>query len=305
MQDQGETARSGTSVAQVIRHRQRQRSNPRPVTGLFSTFRNKGQKMNMKLQALAAAVLGGIAGLASAAPVNLGGLNLQEGPIIGVASVYERVVGAAGDTLVGVGEVTQLNGVAISDLCSACELTYAFGGYVVTSLTPTDITFTGGWINFYLGFGANNDFNPFASPNSAADLAAAVNGTPFLNLVGHPIDAAGNTFAGRGVNLNTPAAAGAGLGLADVGPGAGIANAFFNRDGIPATFGGPADILLGSVFGNVQLPHPGECPGGDGCLAGSATFQVHLAAIPEPQIYALWLAGLGEVGFIASRRRRS
>jgi hypothetical protein len=259
--------------------------------------------MKRQLHALAAAVLLSAASYASAATVNIGGLNVSLGPVFAVASVYENFVDSVGDELAGVGEVTQINGVAIGDLCAGCELTYQFGGYTVTSLTATDISFTGGWVNFYLGFGADNDFNPFASANSGADLAAATNGTLFLNLMGHQIDAAGNTFNGTGTDLNSTAAVGFGAGLADVDlSGAGIANAFFNSNMIPATFGGNADFQLGSSFGNAVVPHPDECPQGPMCLAGSADFRAQV--IPEPETYALMLAGLGVVGFVASRRRK-
>jgi hypothetical protein len=258
--------------------------------------------MKRNLHALASAVLLSTAGSSMAATVDIGGLSLSTGPTFSVTSIYENFVDSVGDELTGVGEVTQINGVAVGDLCAGCELTYQFGGYMVTSLTPTDITFTGGWVNFYLGFAADNDFNPFASANSAADLAAATNGTLFLNLLGHDIDAAGNTFNGTGTNLNSTAAVGFGAGLADVDmTGTGIANAYFNSNSIVATFGGNADFQLGSSFGNAVIPHPSECPTGPMCLAGSADFRAQV--IPEPETYALMLAGLGVVAFVARRRK--
>ena len=267
--------------------------------------------MKRQLHALAAAVLLTAASYASA--VNIGGLSVPTGPVFAVASVYENFIGAPTDVLSGVGEVTQINGAAVGDLCAGCELTYAFGGFTVTALSPTDVSFTGGWVNFYLGFGANNDFNPFASSGSAADLAAATNGTLFLTLSGHAVDALANTFLGHGTDLNSTAAAGSGFGLADVdftgamfgntaGAGA-IANSFFDTNGIGATFGGAADFQLGSSFGNAVAPHPGECPSGPECLAGSADFRGIVGTIPEPQTYAMLLAGLGAIGFLARRRR--
>jgi hypothetical protein len=270
--------------------------------------------MKQATQSLAAVAMLAMAGSAAAVTVNVGGLDLTTGPTFGVASVYENVITATGQELSGFGEVTQINGVNISDLCAGCELTYRFGGYEATSLSPTGITFDGGWVNFYLGVGGDNDFNPFASAGSAADLAAATNGALFLTLAGHDIDAAGNTFSGIGRDIGTTDAVGFGAGLLDVdntgslngntaGAGA-LANAFFDTNGIAAMFGGAADFQLGASFSSFLLPHPGECPGGAACLAGSIDIRGNVAAIPEPETYALMLAGLGIVGFVARRRKR-
>jgi len=270
-------------------------------------------KMKQTLQALACTALLGVAAPTMAATVNVGGLDLATGPTFGVASVYENVVTQTGDTLAGFGEVTQINGVALSTLCDGCELTYTFGGYNVTAIDANSVDFSGGWVNFYLGFDGDNDFNPFASDGSATDMAAASNGALFLTLAGHQIDAAGNTFAGTGANIGTPAAVGFGAGLLDVddtgmangntaGAGA-LANFFFDTDSVAAMFGGNADFQLGASFSSMLQPHPGECPGGPACLAGSVDFRGSVGVIPEPETYALLLAGLGVVGFVARRRR--
>ena len=75
----------------------------------------------------------------------------------------------------------------------------------------------------------------------------------------------------------------------------------FNSNGITALFGGPADMQLGSSFSSVLLPHPNECPSGTECLAGSADLRGLL--VPEPETYALMLAGLAVVAFVARRRK--
>jgi hypothetical protein len=266
--------------------------------------------MNVKVKVkciVAAAALSGLAGTATAQQFDIGGLTLEGGPIFEVASIYENVVTAVGQTLRGFGEVTQINGVQIGELCTGCELTFRFDNYTVTSLAPDSIDFTGGVVNFYLGFGGANDFNPLTSASSAADLAAATNGTLFLTLAGHAIDAAGNTFAGTGNNIGGVNAAGNGAGLADVTGG--LAAAFFDTNSVASSFGGMADVQLGSSFSNVFLPHPDECAGagattGPSCLTGSADFRGVINPIPEPSTYALMLAGLGVIGFVASRRRQ-
>jgi hypothetical protein len=267
----------------------------------------------MKLQAFASAVLLGATGYASAATVDIGGLTLSQQPVFSVASIYENTITGAGQTLSGVGEVTQINGVDIGSLCAGCELTYRFGGYQVSSLSSTNINFSGGWINFYLGFGAANDFNPFSSSGSAADIAAATNGSLFLTLAGHPVNSASDTFVGTGTSIGTATPVGSGSGLADVdltgrrngntAGGGAIANAFFDTNSIAAAFGGAADLQLGSSFSSIVVPHPGECPGGPMCVAGSADFRGLVTAVPEPETYALMLAGLGVVAFVARRRK--
>lgn len=264
--------------------------------------------MRAVIQAVAAsAALMGVSPYANA--VDIGGLNVPIGPVFAVGQIYENAVTAVGQTLSGYGEVDSISGQAVNTLCTNCELTYRFSDYVVSSITSSEVRFTGGTVNFYLGFGADNDFNVFTSGSSAADLAAATNGTLFLSLMGHAVDAAGNTFIGTGINIGTVTPSGSGSGLADVNTAtAGIANAFFDTNAVPAVFGGPADFLLTSSFSGLFPPHPGECTQGQGpsCISGSADFRGNVVAnIPEPETYALMLAGLGVVGFVARRRRKT
>jgi hypothetical protein len=261
--------------------------------------------MKKTLQAMGAgAILLGASGYALA--LDIGGLNVPLGATFAVAQVYENVVTSVGQTLSGYGEVDSINGAAVNTLCAGCELTYRFTDYVVSSISATDIKFSGGTIVFYLGFGTDNDFNVFTSGSSAADLAAATNGAVFLNLMGHAIDAAGNTFAGTGLNIGSTTPSGTGSGLADVDTtGTGIANAYFNTNSVPALFGGGnADFLLTSSFSSQFPPHPAECTQGQGpsCVSGSADFR-GVAVIPEPESYALMLAGLGVLAFVARRRK--
>ena len=179
-------------------------------------------KLSLK-SAVAAAVL------TSAAPamaVNIGGISVPTGPHFEVASVYENVVTAVGDVLTGYGQVTQINGSA--NFCVAgpllCELTYTFGGFTVTNFAATDIVFSGGWVNFYVGTGATLNFNPFTSASQAEDIAEASDGSLWMTLMGHNNIAdggvhgaavAGVLFA-SGNSFGTGTDVGTGLGLLDI-----------------------------------------------------------------------------------------
>ena len=258
-------------------------------------------KMTLSTISAAVALLGGSG---AALAVDIGGLNIPAGATFAVGQVYENVLTQVGDTLSGYGKVDSIDSFAVGTLCTNCELTYRFSGYTVSSITSNEVKFTGGLIQFYLGFGAANNFNTSNAGGSAGDLAEATDGTLFLTLRGHAIDAAGNTFVGTGANIGTTFPTGFGTGLADVDTTAGgIANTFFNTNGIPAAFGGAADFQLGSSFSGLNPIYPGECPGGAACVRGSADFTGNVAAIPEPGTYALLFAGLGVVGFVARRRK--
>ena len=262
-------------------------------------------KQLLKSLSLAAAIA--VTATAQAAPtpsyVNIGGLMVPTGVHFEVMSIYENAIGAVGDELRGVGEVSQINGQAVSSLCTNCELTYTFDNYIVTSLSSSEVKFSGGVMKFYLGFGSNNDFNPFLSANYASDVVAASNGTLFMTLAGHAVDSLGNTFIGGGTNINLPSAAGTGSGLADVvvGAGLGIAQSNFDTNSIETLFVNDyTDFQIGSSFSNVFTPHCTGAPLYNGCLSGSVDMRG--LVIPEPESVALF--GVGLLALVATTKRR-
>jgi len=245
-----------------------------------------------------------------AAAVDLLGLDVSEGPVFSVAQFYANTPIGVGSTFSGYGEVDSINSVAVGSLCAGCELTYRFTDYVVSSISATEIKFSGGAINFYLGFGADNDFTTLNAGGSAGDLAEATNGILFLSLIGHAIDAAGNTLIGVGANIGSASPTGFASGLLDVTGGG--ASAFFDTNGVPALFGGGnADFQFGSSFTGLFPVYPSECPGGPACVRGSADF-VGIGSesgggegIPEPATWGMMLLGFLGMGAVMRRRRRA
>lgn len=235
-----------------------------------------------------------------------GSINMPGVPSFQVASVYENAVTSVGQELKGYGEITQINGSSIDTLCSGCELTFTFDSYIVDSISSSAATFSGGKVNVYLGFGGNNDFNPFSSGSSAADVAAASNGALFLTLTGHAIDGSGNTLASTVFSGDLLGLAftffGGGLWDVDMA-GAGLANANFDTDSISAAFGGNADFAFDTSGRTTGVPHPDECTrlAGASCVAGSA--DIRGAVIPEPGTLALAGLGLLGLGFGSKRRK--
>lgn len=276
---------------------------------------NKFKKFGL----VAAAATGlSVAGTASA--INIGGIEFDGGFHIEVASIYENAVSAVGETLTGYGEIATING--SGDFCAAgpfaCELTYQFGGYTVQNISADEITFTGGWVNFYVGTtaGGTNDFNPTTSASGAADIAAATNGTLWLTLAGHSNTVAttnfglvlGTTLVGAGSNIGTGNDVGSGNGLLDVdftgllngntaGAGA-IANVNFDTNSQPDNLGGFADITLDSSFASIGTP-----PHGDIDLTGSATMRGQV--IPAPATLALLGMGLLGMGLAVRRGKKA
>ena len=235
--------------------------------------------------------------------LNVGGLEVSPGSTFAVTQLYQNVPVAVGDTLSGYGKVDSINSVAVADLCAGCELTYQFGGYTVSSVSPTVIKFTGGFVKLYLGFGADKDFTTGNAGGSAGDLVEATNGTLFLALKGHPVDAAGNTFIGMGADIGTLAPTGFGTGLLDVDTSApGGATTLFDTNAVAALFGGPTDFELGYSFSPLHPAYPDECPGGAACVRGSGDLTGTAEAVPEPASHAAFLIALGALGLIVRRQ---
>ena len=255
-----------------------------------------------------------------ASAINIGGIDIPTGPHFSVASVFEDLLTPASVTLNGYGEINSINSLATSTYCGApCELTFTLTGYTVTALSGTNLALSGGTVQVFLDFGGVN-FAPSidgvtGQTTNAAALAAASDGTLFLTLTGHAVDALGNTLLASGTNIGTASPSFFGTGLWDVaaGPGCGIACPNFNTNSIAADFGGPfADLAFTTSGSSLVIPAytdrtcvgpAGPIPGAPACVAGSA--DIRGLVIPEPGSLALLSLSLIGAGLIGRRRRSS
>jgi hypothetical protein len=101
--------------------------------------------------------------------------------------------------------------------------------------------------------------------------------------------------------------------FADTLTGAGNSGFVFHLDATQAALAQAAAFGAGFEANQVGLSAAAGCAGAEtstcqGATGGFETFFVantEVAAIPEPETYALMAAGLGVLGFVARRRRRS
>ena len=262
----------------------------------------------MRRKSVGALAVGSVlfAAASQASAVDIGGVDIPLGVTFATAQFFNNVNPVVGEKLSGYGKIDTINSDSVIDLCGGnCELTYAFDDFLVTSAVPGELRFSGGSVKVYLGKDADKDFSTRNAGGSAGDLTEATNGSLWLTLKGHAIDASGNTFVATGALIGTTAPTGFGTGLLDVDTsGGGSANSSFDSNGVLAAFGGGnADFQFGSSFSALNPVYSGECPGGPACLRGSADFTT--VAVPEPETYALMLSALGLIGYVVRRRRRT
>jgi len=195
------------------------------------------------------------------------------------------------NTLNGFGLVTNINGEGAGTFCpSGCELTYEFGGYLVSTVDDTDpanveIAFTGGFINFYVDSTTayDNDIKANAS-----------DGNLWLSLAGHNLGG-GTTLNAVLTSFGAGVDAGDGDGLLDVTGGLAAAN--FDTNG--EAFG--SDWVFTSSF----QPFPNSGTTAEGFeIFGSADFSGTSIEVPEPSSLALLGLGILGLGFGARRKQK-
>ncbi|MEC8429022.1 MAG: PEP-CTERM sorting domain-containing protein, partial [Pseudomonadota bacterium] len=245
---------------------------------------------------VAAGALALSAGAVQAAPVHVGGVIWDPDSGFDFTSngqlIEEQLNLVPGpdfnNVLSGFGVITGMNNTFVSTFCPGCELTYEFGGYVVDSVIPgvgaeAELTFTGGWINFYVDHTPDYDANSAATAGSQGGENAL-----WLALEGHDIGG-GVTLEAELDSFGAGFDAGDGEGLLDVVGG--LAEENFDTDS--QTDG--ADFVFSSSF--QPLPQ-GATPEGYE-LFGTADLRGESIPVPATAL----LLGLGLLGMGAVRKR--
>lgn len=253
---------------------------------------SKLTKMAASLAAVAVITLPGMAGATTIDGINIGngGFSFVTSTIM-EQKVGGGLIGAVGDMLEGVGQVTQIySGANLvwSNGQNGMELTYQFGGYTASLVTPGLIEFTGGWGKFFSDSTPDAAFGTglgFTDGNLWMDTTAV--GSEFVNI------ATGNTvtLVSTGALLGS-SISGTGIGLLSV-TGAGMVDSYFDTNTHTAFgTGNLADWEINSSFNNTASPF---------IMGTHGTANISGNAIPEPA--TLGLLGLGLLGLGLGRRR--
>ena len=276
----------------------------------------KGKKMKVfspKALSAVASLIGGLglvaAGSASAiviGGVDFGALGLTSH--LETTTVAETLITGNGQNLLGYGQVNTVNGAA--GYAGAQSLYFVLNNYTSNGFSATNVGFTGGTIDVFLGATFN-----LLNQSSLTDITTIQGYTPWASFTGHTQNNTGNTLAATGF-LTGSSISFTGAGLLDVSGGLADVVAFLNSNAIGDSNGPPqgfADVAFTTSGNNIILNQNdniagcqnGTASAGQFCLAGSADFRgPTVQQVPEPASLALVGIALFGMGGVSLRKRK-
>lgn len=265
-------------------------------------------KKTVGIAAACALALGAWSGMAAAAAVDAGGINVDPDSQLNLQiqgiQLRETSISAPGQTLQGYGVIASVNGVGPNAFCATagCDLNFTFS-YTVQSIDANNIVFSGGVLSLFVD--PNGTFNQL-------DPSTAGVGSLWLQLTGHEsqfqgFPSTGTLFSTVTGSVAQPGTNSGGFGLMDVNTSVGTGWPALLDNGIVTQglyadgLGGFADFNLSTSFSFNDI---GICAAGL-CYPIAGTGQLlNQVQVPEPGALGMLGFGMGMLGLLFWRRRK-